>query len=80
MTPANPLGAEIVALYRHARSDHLGDFKMRGLERTSAFLRLTSASWINGVLLGGVPVVNDASDVGGLPGFAQSIASLGPAI
>lgn len=74
--PHAHLGSEIVALYREARAGTSDDFKLAGLTRASQFLPLTSASWVNGVVVNGVPVMHDASSIGLQPGFWDSITSL----
>ena len=74
--PNAHLGSEIVTLYRDARAGAGDDFKHAALTRAGQFLPYTSASWVNGVVLNGVPVLHDASSDGLQPGFWDSITSL----
>lgn len=75
-TPIAPLGSEVVALYRDARASTPIDFKLAALARAGQSVPATSATWVNGVVVGGVPVMHDASSVGLLEGFWDSIGSL----
>ncbi len=74
--PIAPLGSEVVALYRDARAGTPIDFKLAALTRAGQSVPATSATWVNGVVVGGVPVMHDASSVGLLEGFWDSIGSL----
>lgn len=70
------LTAEMLALYREARASTDADFKLAGLSRAQAWLPMTSASWVNGVLIEGRPCMHDASSIGLKPGFWEAMATL----
>lgn len=71
-----PLGSEMLAMYQEARAGTDTDFKLTGLARAQHWLPMTAASWVNGVLIDGRPVMHDASSIGLAPGFWEAMATL----
>jgi signal transduction histidine kinase len=71
------LSAEVLALYRQARSGDDTDFKQWAMARARALVPMHSTSWVNGVMTEHGPLFHEARTEGLKPGYWEQFQSLG---